>query len=201
MALRARPKRVVRSTLALFLAIGFLVSVTAESYAPFTDLPLMGSNLTTFSRFYRHIASKNGNMDEYYVRRLYDTYLLECRKEGVDPVVALSQMVHETNYLLFTGAVGATQYNYAGLGSTSPGTPGLDFGTMDVGVRAHVQHLKAYGSTDPLVGDLVDPRFSFVTRGSAPTVMALTGRWAVDPGYGPKLLAHAYRLIVPSARP
>ena len=77
----------------------------------------------------------------------------------------------------------------------------MNFGTMGRGVRAHVQHLKAYGTEDALVGELVDPRFRYVTRGSAPTVMALAGRWAVDPVYGQKVLAHARRLIVPVGVP
>ncbi|MCK4516411.1 MAG: glucosaminidase domain-containing protein, partial [Spirochaetaceae bacterium] len=165
------------------------------------DLPVMGDEHTTFERFYSHATSKNYDLDEYYARRLFESYETECAAEGVSPVVALSQMIHETDYLLFTGAVRATQYNYAGLGSTSEGTPGLNFGTMDRGVRAHVQHLKAYGSEDSLVGELLDPRFRYVARGSAPTIMALAGKWAVDPEYGRKILAHAHRLIVSAGLP
>jgi len=86
------------------------------------------------------------------------------------------------------------------MGSTAVRVAGIHFGTMERGVRAHVQHLKAYGSTDPLVGELVDPRFRYVARGSALTVMALSGRWATDPLYGEKLLAHAQRMTVPGAQ-
>ena len=39
--------------------------------------------------------------------------------------------------------------------------PGLSFPDECTGIRAHVQHLKAYGSSDPLNGDLVDPRYHF----------------------------------------
>ena len=45
-----------------------------------------------------------------------------------------------------------------------------------------MQHLKAYASKDSLVLDLVDPRFKYVTRGSAQSVEELSGKWAV-PGY------------------
>jgi mannosyl-glycoprotein endo-beta-N-acetylglucosaminidase len=190
-----------KALICLFLSGLLAVALGAEGAVPQDDLPLIGNASTTFDRFYSHLTSKNMDLDEYYARRLFDAYQIECAREGVSPVVALSQMIHETNYLLFTGAVDATQYNYAGMGSTAVGVPGLHFGTMDHGIRAHVQHLKAYGDSEPLAAELVDPRFSYVVRGSAPTVMTLSGRWAVDPDYGAKLLAHVYRMIVPSGGP
>ena len=185
----------------LLLSSASFSGLGAESSAQPEDLPVMGDEHTTFDRFYSYATSKNHDLDKYYARRLLGSYETECAAEGVSPVVALSQMIHETDYLLFSGAVQPTQYNYAGLGSTSEGMVGLNFGTMDRGVRAHVQHLKAYGTEAPLAGELVDPRFHYVARGSAPTVMALAGRWAVDPEYGRKILAHAYRLIVPTSVP
>ena len=65
------------------------------------------------------------------------------------------------------------------------------------GVRAQVQHLKAYASTEALAGSCVDPRFSLVARGSAPYVEWLgaadnpNGKgWAVPgKGYGAKVAA------------
>jgi Mannosyl-glycoprotein endo-beta-N-acetylglucosaminidase len=185
----------------LFFSTMFASALGAEGSMPREDLPVIGSQSTTFDRFFSHVTSKNEDLDEYYARRLFEAYQVECSREGVSSIVALSQMIHETNYLLFTGAVDATQYNYAGMGSTAVGVPGLNFGTMDRGVRAHVQHLKAYGDALPLAAELVDPRFHYVVRGSAPTVMTLAGRWAVDPDYGPKLLAHISRMIVPYGGP
>ena len=161
-----------------------------------TDLGLMDQTVTSFARFYEHVTSKHPGLDQYYARRLYGSYESACAEEGVSLVVALAQMIHETDYLRFTGSVRAVQYNYAGLGSTSVGIAGLAFPDLDTGVRAHVQHLKAYGSTEPLRTPLVDPRFHFVRRGSAATVIQLTGRWATDPDYGGKVLAHARALLL-----
>jgi len=63
------------------------------------------------------------------------------------------------------------------------------------GVRAHVQHLKAYGSTAPLVGELVDPRYSYVTpRGKSPGILGLSGTWAADRQYGAKIMEMLERL-------
>ena len=122
----------VRCAILILFLCGTLSSgLGAESIAQPEDLPVMGDEPTTFDRFYSHATSKNPDLDEYYARRLFGSYETECTAEGVSPVVALSQMIHETDYLLFTGAVGPTQYNYAGLGSTSEGIAGLNFGTMD----------------------------------------------------------------------
>ena len=187
-------RHIVAAMFLILTALGVAASETAQTQS---DLSVTGDETTTFERFHAHVTSKNPGLDDYYSRRLFELYAAECQAEGVSLVVALSQMIHETNYLLFTGAVRPTQYNYGGMGSTFVGNPGIDFVTMRTGIRAHVQHLKAYGSVEPLQQDLVDPRFHYVVRGSAPTVMALAGRWAVDPDYGPKVPAHAHRMLVP----
>lgn len=168
----------------------------AAADAPVTDLPIMGRTATTFERFFGHITTKHADCDEYYARRIYRSYQAACDVEGVSLVVALAQMVHETDYLRFTGSVRAVQYNFSGLGATSADNPGLRFADVDEGVLAHVQHLKAYGSMAPLSTALVDPRFGYVTRGSALTVRDLTGRWATDPRYGEKIMAHAGLLLL-----
>jgi hypothetical protein len=67
---------------------------------------------------------------------------------------------------------------------------------MRIGVTAHEQHIKAYATLEPTVLPLADPRFSYVQRGSATSVMALAGRWATDPLYGEKLMAHVAALRV-----
>jgi hypothetical protein len=48
---------------------------------------------------------------------------------------------------------------------------------MKEGVRAHVQHLKAYGSKKSLKNTRVDPRFDIVKRGSAKLVRDLDSKW------------------------
>ncbi|MDE6588937.1 MAG: hypothetical protein K2K53_01045, partial [Oscillospiraceae bacterium] len=39
-----------------------------------------------------------------------------------------------------------------------------------LGIRAQVQHLKAYASIEPLKGECIDPRFKYVARGCAEVV-------------------------------
>jgi len=108
-------------------------------------------------------------------------YLALGPRLGVRGDLAYAQALHETNYFRYGGVVKPEQNNYAGIGATGPGNPGASFATPELGVLAHLQHLFAYASTAPLPPSMtkVDPRFDLVTRGVAPYVGDLNGRWAV----------------------
>lgn len=118
----------------------------------------------------------------------------EATAEGVRAEVVFAQCMHETGWLQFYGDVSGSQCNFAGLGvyGGSQGVVFNDWGTDSVrkGLRAQIQHLMAYCSTDKLANDCVDPRFSLITRGCAPTVYDLGGKWAV-PGtnYGNAIMS------------
>ena len=118
-------------------------------------------------------------------------YVEECTAEGVKPEVAFCQTMKETGFLTFGGDVSITQYNFAGLGATGNGATGDSFSSVREGVRAQVQHLKAYASKDSLSYPCVDKRFSYVSRGCAPYVEWLGisenpyGKgWATAKNYG-----------------
>jgi hypothetical protein len=97
-------------------------------------------------------------------------------------------MCLETGFLRFGGLVTPDMYNYCGLGAIDAAHPGERFPTEQIGVRAHIQHLHAYGTTGTLQQALVDNRYRYVNpRGKAPTIYSLTGTWAVDKAYGEKL--------------
>lgn len=120
-------------------------------------------------------------------------YIEESNAEGVNYDLAFAQMCLETNYLRFGGNVSINSNNFACLGSNN-GMEIASFDSQRLGVRAQIQHLKAYASREPLVQEIVDPRFRFVTRGVAPTVDQLGGRWSADLDYGAKILAILRRL-------
>ncbi|MCR8847505.1 N-acetylmuramoyl-L-alanine amidase [Rossellomorea sp. SC111] len=119
-------------------------------------------------------------------------YIFYGNLYGIRGDIAYAQAIHETNFFRFTGQVKPSQNNYAGIGTTGPGNDGASFATPDQGVLAHIQHLYAYASTEPLPAGtpLVDPRFSLVARGSAENWTDLNGKWAV-PGttYGQSILS------------
>lgn len=116
-------------------------------------------------------------------------YRQEGSIEGVNYDIAFAQMCVETNFLRFGGNVGRNQNNFGGLGSVGGADSAASFSSARIGVRAHIQHLKAYASREPIVQEIVDPRFRFVTRGVAPLVSQLGGRWSADLQYGDRVLA------------
>ena len=118
----------------------------------------------------------------------------EAAAEGVKPEVVFAQAMLETGYLQYGGDVKIEQFNFAGLGATG-GVPGNSFPDVATGIRAQVQHLKAYASDEPLNQACVDQRFSYVTRNTAPYVEWLGIQenpkhvgWAASAGYGMNLV-------------
>lgn len=104
---------------------------------------------------------------------------------SIDPLMAISQSILETGWFRYeNSAVTPDQHNYCGLGVVSTGIKGNGFDTISDGVIAQLQHLFAYGSKEGLPDNetVIDPRFTFVTRGIAPYWQQLAGRWAC-PGY------------------
>ena len=118
-------------------------------------------------------------------------YCEEAAAEGVRPEVAFVQTMKETGWLQFGGDVSAEQFNFAGLGTTGGGVPGNSYPDVRTGIRAQIQHLKAYASTEPLNQACVDERYEYVLKGCAPYVEWLgqkenpagTG-WATAEKYG-----------------
>lgn len=121
-------------------------------------------------------------------------YREEASVEGVNYDIAFCQMCVETGFLRFGGDIKPQQNNFAGLGTVGGSAEAASFESARIGVRAHIQHLKAYASLEPLVNEVVDPRFRFVTRGIAPLIDQLSGRWSADLDYGAKITAMLKRL-------
>ncbi len=121
-------------------------------------------------------------------------YREEAAIEGVNHDIAFCQMCLESGFLRFGDDISPQQNNFAGLATIGGGNEIATFPSARIGVRAHIQHLKAYASLEPLAQENVDPRFRFVTRGIAPSVTDLSGRWEADLQYGDKIIALVKRL-------
>ena len=98
------------------------------------------------------------------------------------------------NEVCIGGDASAGQFNFSGLGTTGGGVAGNSFPDVRTGIRAQVQHLKAYASSEDLNQACVDNRFQYVARESAPYVEWLGiqenpygGGWAAGRSYGYKL--------------
>lgn len=124
-------------------------------------------------------------------------YLEEGAVEGVRGDIAFCQALIETGVFKYGNDVKWTQNNFCGLGATGNGVAGNSFPDVRTGVRAHIQHLVSYATTKSkyeLKNPCVDPRFVHGYRGLAPKWTDLTGRWATDPTYGPKITAMYLRM-------
>ena len=156
--------------------------------------PIMGQAQATKERIAAYIVSKNP-LAASYAAELAAAYIEEGRAEGVRGDIAAAQSVLETGNFTFAGsAVTLDQNNFCGMGVTTRGMKGNSFATMREGVRAQIQHLKAYATADPLVGDCVDPRYKWVEKGCAPYVEWLGQKenpkgkgWAAGADYGAKI--------------
>lgn len=155
---------------------------------------IMGFGSSKISRLETFLCQNNKYIAKEEAHKLARLYWEESRFEGVNPDVAFAQMCLETGFLRFDGTVDPEQHNYCGLGVTGNGVKGLFFSSQREGVRAHIQHLKAYASTDDLNSDIVDSRFRYVKRGSAEEITDLTGKWATDTHYDKKIRSLLHRL-------
>ena len=161
-------------------------------------MAISGKTTVTASQIEKYFKAKGATYPAYYaetdaptLEKFCQIYVEEANAEGINGAIAFTQAMKETAWLKFGGDVKIEQNNFAGLGTTGGGVAGASFTTVREGIRAQIQHLKAYGSKDALKNECVDPRFSLVTRGSAPYVEWLGQKenpngygWATSEGYG-----------------
>ena len=153
----------------------------------YPSIMIMDRGTKTLDHLVGFLLENNSNLDSSYAICLIKTYILEAHREGINHDVAICQMCLETGFLRFTGSVSRYQNNFCGLGAIDAWSAGDWFRSMEEGVRAHIQHLKAYASIDSVTTPTVDPRFYRVRRGTVFTIYDLSGTWAADPDYGFKL--------------
>ena len=171
-----------------------------ESSTESEKTAIMGKAQATAQQMALFCRSKNSapQLTSCSLEQLAEMFIEEGEAEGVRGDVAFAQSLHETGYFKFGGIVLPTQNNYAGIGALNGNATGqaASFPDPRTGVRAQIQHLKAYASTEALANECVDPRFSLVARGVAPYVEWLGAAdnpqgcgWAVPgAGYGANIV-------------
>ena len=142
---------------------------------------------------YPSAALKKGGAAD--IKTFAKIVLEEANAEGIKAEVVFTQAMKETGWLQYGGDVKVEQFNFAGLGAVGNGAAGNSFKNVRTGIRAQVQHLKAYASDKDLKNACVDERFQYVTRKSAMYVEWLgipdnpTGAgWAASKNYGKDLV-------------
>lgn len=169
---------------------------------------IMGTSQTNVAQMVRYYKANASGYDTFKARyegkydgslakggastieRFAQIFYEEANAEGVKAEVAFTQCMKETGFLKYGGDVLPNQYNFAGIGATGA-VHGASFKDVRTGIRAQIQHLKAYASTSPLNNACVDPRFNLVTRNTAPYVEWLGIQenpngygWATAKNYG-----------------
>lgn len=171
-------------------------------------MQIMGTSQTTVAQMVRYYNSNASGYDTFKakyngkyngvlakggartINQFAQIFYEEATAEGVRAEVAFTQCMKETGFLKYGGDVLPNQYNFAGIGATGA-VHGASFSNVRMGIRAQIQHLKAYGSVSPLTNQCVDPRFNLVKRGSAQYVEWLGIKenpngygWATSKSYG-----------------
>ncbi|WP_242833343.1 glucosaminidase domain-containing protein [Clostridium sp. D5] len=153
--------------------------------------PIMGKSSVTVEQMVEYFNSSQekypaealskGGADsiETFCQMFYD----EASAEGIRPEVPFVQTMKETGWLQYGGDASIEQFNFAGLGTTGGGVAGNSYPDVRTGIRAQIQHLKAYATADALAQECVDERYEYVTKGSAPYVEWL-GQQENPEGYG-----------------
>ena len=156
---------------------------------------IMGDAVAMSQQMQDYIKTVNPNVPQS-VLDMIPLYLSEGAAEGVRGDIAFAQSCLETgNFAFVDTAVTLDQNNFCGMGVLQKGMKGNSFATSQLGIRAQIQHLKAYATADPLAGACVDPRYKWVAKGCAPYVEWLGQQenpkgkgWAAGEGYGKNIL-------------
>lgn len=159
-------------------------------------LKIMGRAAATVTQMQTYIKKVNPKVSDSVIKMI-PLYISEGAIEGVRGDIAFAQSCLETGNFTFSGsAVTLDQNNFCGMGVTRNGVKGNSFKTPQIGIRAQIQHLQAYGSIGRLKQTVVDPRYTYVTRGCAEYVEYLGIQenpkhygWAAGKNYGSKIIA------------
>ena len=182
-------------------------------------MQIMGTSQTTVAQMVRYYNSNASGYDTFKakyngkyngvlakggartINQFAQIFYEEATAEGVRAEVAFTQCMKETGFLKYGGDVLPNQYNFAGIGATGA-VHGASFSNVRMGIRAQIQHLKAYGSISPLTNQCVDPRFNLVKRGSAQYVEWLGIKenpngygWATSKSYGHDIVSMVNSLL------
>ena len=178
-----------------------------EEEAPPESVEILGAAEATPEQMTAFIRRRNPQPKlACSVEEIVRLYYEEAAAEGVRADVALCQALKETGFFAYGGDVLPEQNNYCGLGATGNKAKGAYFATPQQGVRAHIQHLMAYATTERPHAPLVDPRYDLVRLyrsdiyGKIRTWTGLNGVWAV-PGtsYGQDILLLHREATTPDA--
>ena len=191
----------ILTVICFICGFGFLLSaaITAPMCSPAGQYPVMGESVVTVDELadyfnqsgYEYPSEELAKGGADTIETFCQIYCEEAEAEDIRVEVAFTQAMKETGFLQFGGDVSVEQFNFAGIGTTGGGVPGNSYPDVRTGVRAQIQHLKAYATDEPLNQTCVDNRYEYVKKASAPYVQWLGQKenpegagWATGENYG-----------------
>jgi hypothetical protein len=198
------PRAALLPALAVALALGAAACAPRRPavVVPTAPLPIMGKSRLTPGQLAAWFTGRQPRLPGVYaatipIEILARYYVEEGAAEGIAGDVAFVQAVVETGWFRFSSLVPGSLNNFGGIGATDTDPSPAAFPDARTGVRAQIQHLRAYAdpaarecAEPPLHHPCVDPRYEVVApKGKAP-VWNLMGRgnWATSPAYGAAIL-------------
>lgn len=186
------------------------LAVTAEMFSPAGKYQIVGKSNVTVDQLIAYfnesgekypaeeLAKGGADSIETFCQMYYD----EATAEEIRPEVAFAQAMKETGFLQYGGDASIEQFNFAGIGTTGNGVPGNSYPDVQTGIRAQIQHLKAYATEEPLNRECVDERYEYVKKASAPYVQWLGQQenpegvgWATGKEYGYDIVKMIQKLL------
>jgi hypothetical protein len=183
------------SLVAVVTSTAVVVLVPGVEPAGAAGTPVMGRSVVSaadLAGWYRSTDKTNRATEGIDALARY--FIEEGAAEGVAGDIAFAQAIVETGYFGFSERVKPEFNNFSGLGAVDNGTTAEVFPDARTGVRAQIQHLRAYADPTVTISNLahplVDTRFHLVSpKGRATDWEEFGGGvWATDPDYAGKVL-------------
>jgi mannosyl-glycoprotein endo-beta-N-acetylglucosaminidase len=188
-------RRFLRPGLVALLAviIGLAACSPVKSPSPAGTVPVMGQSALTWqqmAQFFWPNDPPGAPCLTVSLEQLTQYFVWEGNVENVRGDIAFAQALIETGWFRYGGSVQCGENNYGGF-------LGKSFPDADTGVRAQIQHLRAYAdpsatscSQPPLSTPCADPVFNAVNpKGKAPNWNDMgNGNWAAASDYAGKVL-------------
>jgi hypothetical protein len=206
-------RRVPRVAASLGVVVATLLFLAAPAGAAAqqtrTVTPIMGKERVTANEIVAWYKSKNirDAKPAVSVETLARLFIEEGRTEGVAGDLAFVQAMVETGWLRHSTRVPPHFYNYAGIGAVDGGSTAARFPNARIGVRAQIQHLRAYAdhrvNCRNFKHPTVTPRCHLVLpKGKAPMWEDMgRGNWATDPQYAAKINRLYDELLTHAGKP
>jgi hypothetical protein len=158
--------------------------------------PLVARPRATEARLEKQVLGRaHASASDAEVREIIGHYYEECTAVGLDPLLAVAQMVLETGNLGSWWSA-KPRRNLAGIGVTGKPNEGLSFPSWSEAVRAHVGRLLRYalreGKENAAQQKLIAAALAYRDLpkgywGVAPDLAGLSGTWAEDAAYASKI--------------